>query len=91
MKADNRTILTDLLQERVTPWNGMLYTRAEIVRELTRKGFTKRSIDFWAFHRPALTESQINAMYEQGQLYNNVPDIFPDWLENARWDPEYFG
>jgi hypothetical protein len=70
--------------EQVTYGNA-LYTRSEIVREMTVLGHSKRAIDFFAFHGNALTDRQIAAQYEQGNLINAIANVFPAWYEEARW------
>jgi hypothetical protein len=75
--------MKQVLDERITPWNGTLYTRKALLEELQARGASAAFIEYWVFHPEALSDQYIEALYEQGKLINRVPNVFPAWYTDT--------
>lgn len=78
-----RACMKQVLDERITPWNGMLYTRKALLEELQARGASAAFIEYLVFHPEALSDQDIEMMYTQGKLINRVPNVFPAWYIDA--------
>lgn len=75
--------LETFLNQAITPWNGALYTRAYLLRQLQQAQWSGQAIDFWVFRPKALSAGDIAQMNASGELINTLPNVFPDWYRKT--------
>jgi hypothetical protein len=73
----------ELLDQCITPWNGALYSRRYLLLQLKAERRSQAFIDFWVFRPAALSQAQIEVLYANGEIINNVPNEFPFWYSMA--------